>query len=198
MVPEGCLFATLDVAARAGKLPSGLEVIFADAVGFISDLHHNLAEALKATLEDVVEADLIIHVRDISHQETALQKDNVLKTLGSLQYDESIPIIEIWNKSDKCSTPPDILQEQADVEKGTKESASLSRFITQAHTGVGLDQLLAEVETQLVARTGQGTMTCRVPFADSEQTRYSLLLCVSLFVTAGVSHRVLRSRDAVL
>ena len=84
------LFATLDPTMRALQLPSGRRAILSDTVGFISDLPHELVEAFRATLEEVIEADLIIHVRDVSHPETLAQKADVETVLRSLGLDEVI------------------------------------------------------------------------------------------------------------
>uniref|UniRef100_A0A8D0VMW9 Hflx-type G domain-containing protein n=1 Tax=Sus scrofa TaxID=9823 RepID=A0A8D0VMW9_PIG len=82
--PRDQLFATLDVTAHAGSLPSRMAVIYMDTIGFLSQLPHSLIESFSATLEDVAHSDLIVHVRDVSHPETELQKDSVLSALRGL------------------------------------------------------------------------------------------------------------------
>ena len=97
------VFATLDPTMREVKLPSARRIILSDTVGFISDLPTMLVAAFRATLEEVVEADLILHVRDIAHDETEAQAHDVEKVLGDLGID-TLPvdshILEVWNKID--------------------------------------------------------------------------------------------------
>ena len=95
------LFATLDPTMRAIKLPTGQEVILSDTVGFISDLPTQLVAAFRATLEEVLSADLILHVRDITHPETDAQRDDVLAILEQLGVGPERASIEVWNKIDQ-------------------------------------------------------------------------------------------------
>ena len=102
------LFATLDPTMRAIRLPGagggqGRRIILSDTVGFISDLPTELVAAFRATLEEVLEADLILHVRDISHPETEEQAADVAEILESLGVDEDVALIEVWNKIDALS-----------------------------------------------------------------------------------------------
>ena len=105
---EDKLFATLDPTMRGLTLPSGKKVILSDTVGFISALPHELVEAFKSTLEEVMEANLIIHVRDIANENTEAEKQDVLEVLNDLILDENLdnpdciktPVIEVLNKSD--------------------------------------------------------------------------------------------------
>ena len=100
------LFATLDPTMRGLKLPSGRRVILSDTVGFISQLPHELVEAFRATLEEVSEADIILHVRDAAHPETTAQRNDVIKVLddmvadGTLDADWPDRMIEVLNKAD--------------------------------------------------------------------------------------------------
>jgi len=100
------LFATLDPTMRGLRLPSGRRVILSDTVGFISELPHELVEAFRATLEEVSEADVILHVRDAAHPETTAQRDDVTKVLddmvadGTLDADWPDRTIEVLNKAD--------------------------------------------------------------------------------------------------
>jgi GTPase len=95
------LFATLDPTLRALKLPSGRKIILSDTVGFISDLPTQLVAAFRATLEEVLQANLILHVRDVANPETEAQREDVLKVLGSLGIETgATPIIECLNKLD--------------------------------------------------------------------------------------------------
>jgi len=97
---EDKLFATLDPTLRAITLPGGRKVILSDTVGFISDLPTELVAAFRATLEEVREADLILHIRDASNPESAAQREDVIRVLKSLDISAEIPILEILNKTD--------------------------------------------------------------------------------------------------
>ena len=97
------LFATLDPTLRAVELPHGTKAILSDTVGFISDLPTTLIAAFRATLEEVIEADIILHVRDISHADTEAQaagRISVLRELG-IDVETSGRVIELWNKIDR-------------------------------------------------------------------------------------------------
>ena len=97
------LFATLDPTLRAVELPQGLRIILSDTVGFISDLPTMLVAAFRATLEEVIEADLILHVRDVSHEDAEAQSldvEQVLKQLGIAPQDGA-RLVEVWNKIDR-------------------------------------------------------------------------------------------------
>jgi GTP-binding protein HflX len=101
VIAEDMLFATLDPTLRSLKLPDGRPAILSDTVGFISDLPHELVEAFRATLEEVREADVILHVRDIASEETDAQASDVRAVLGRLGIDmDERRIVEIWNKID--------------------------------------------------------------------------------------------------
>ncbi|MCV6596361.1 MAG: GTPase HflX [Mangrovicoccus sp.] len=100
VMAKDMLFATLDPTMRALDLPNGAQVILSDTVGFISDLPTELVAAFRATLEEVLSADLILHVRDISHPETEAQAEDVHAILASLGIPEDRAMIEVWNKTD--------------------------------------------------------------------------------------------------
>ena len=102
VLAEDMLFATLDPTLRRVRLPHGTPVILSDTVGFISDLPTHLVAAFRATLEEVVEADLVIHLRDIADPDTAAQAEDVERILGDLGVDASDRkhVIEVWNKID--------------------------------------------------------------------------------------------------
>ncbi|MCA2010643.1 GTPase HflX [Cereibacter sphaeroides] len=100
VLAKDMLFATLDPTMRAVVLPGGLSVILSDTVGFISDLPTQLVAAFRATLEEVLEADLILHVRDIAHPETEAQADDVETILRDLGVGKDVPRLELWNKID--------------------------------------------------------------------------------------------------
>lgn len=135
---EDMLFATLDPTMRAVRLPSGDDVILSDTVGFVSDLPTQLVAAFRATLEEVLSADLILHVRDISHPETALQARDVEAILAELGVDEAVPRLEVWNKADRL--PP----EEAEV-AAARAARAEGVFLASALTGQGMEPLLARV-----------------------------------------------------
>ena len=135
------LFATLDPTMRALKLPSGGKAILSDTVGFVSDLPTELVAAFRATLEDVLEADILLHVRDISHTDTIAQKHDVEEVLKSLFRSEHLPenLIEVCNKIDKLEIPHSF------VDDGNK-------LYISAVTGEGTDALLARIEAEVEKR----------------------------------------------
>ncbi len=101
VLAKDMLFATLDPTMRRVVLPTGDEVILSDTVGFISALPTELVAAFRATLEEVLDADLIVHVRDISHPLTQEQAEDVRSILQSLGVTETAAQIEVWNKVDR-------------------------------------------------------------------------------------------------
>jgi GTP-binding protein HflX len=105
---EDLLFATLDPTMRGFRLPSGRMAILSDTVGFISDLPTQLVAAFRATLEEVLEADVIVHVRDVAHPESAAQRQDVHKVLIELGLAERVEgggLIEVLNKVDLLNGP---------------------------------------------------------------------------------------------
>jgi len=129
------LFATLDPTMRRLAIPDGPEVILSDTVGFISSLPTELVAAFRATLEEVLSADLIVHVRDISHAGTEEQARDVETILAALGVDEDRSGIEVWNKIDLL---PDA-EREAMVNRADREPLV---FAISAETGEGLEQLL--------------------------------------------------------
>jgi GTP-binding protein HflX len=137
------LFATLDPTMRRVRLPDGgPEVILSDTVGFISDLPTELVAAFRATLEEVLEADLICHVRDISHPESAAQARDVATILESLGVKESVPQIEIWNKIDR-------LDDEARAAAVTQAARQDGVQALSAITGQGIDELVEGISRAL-------------------------------------------------
>ena len=142
------LFATLDPTMRSISLPdasggnSGRKIILSDTVGFISDLPTELVAAFRATLEEVLEADLILHVRDISHPETEEQAGDVAEILDSLGVDEDVAAIEVWNKIDALGEDTRQALRRTDARtEGVQAVSALS--------GEGLDDLIAAIDQQL-------------------------------------------------
>lgn len=144
VLAKDMLFATLDPTMRAIDLPGGRRVILSDTVGFISDLPHQLVAAFRATLEEVLDADLVLHVRDISHRETDHQAENVRAILGELGLGQEAlgQLIEVWNKVDALG---------ADEAEATRQIAARTprAHVISALTGEGVPELLAAVQAEL-------------------------------------------------
>jgi len=143
------LFATLDPTLRAVDLPHGARIILSDTVGFISDLPTMLVAAFRATLEEVIEADLILHVRDVSHGDTEAQLQDVadvLRELGIAPEDERL--IEIWNKLDAV----DAAERQRLENLQSRQPAERRPALVSALSGEGIEQLITLIEARL-ART---------------------------------------------
>ena len=136
------LFATLDPTMRKLDLPAGRTIILSDTVGFISDLPTTLVAAFRATLEEVREADLIVHVRDISHPETDEQKEDVEAVLHELGFDEEPKTVEVLNKIDLL----DPEARSAVVERARRNVAVVP---VSAVTGEGCEALLDCFEAEL-------------------------------------------------
>jgi GTP-binding protein HflX len=136
------LFATLDPTMRQLTLPSGRQVILSDTVGFIAQLPTDLIAAFRATLEEVRTADLVIHVRDIAHAESAAQRADVLEVLRDLELDHLVDeerLVELWNKVDLLSAD--------EAARMAEAAARLPDVVLgSARTGQGLDRLLAEFD----------------------------------------------------
>jgi GTP-binding protein HflX len=147
VLAENMLFATLDPTSRAIDLPHGENAILSDTVGFISDLPTMLVAAFRATLEDVIEADILLHVRDVSHGETEAQAGDVQGVLRDLGIDpnDTHRIIEVWNKADLL--PPDEKQRLATTAGRT--AGERRPILISALTGEGIPELLAVIEEHL-------------------------------------------------
>ncbi|MDV6329367.1 GTPase HflX [Asticcacaulis sp. 201] len=136
------LFATLDTTLRSLKLPNGRSAILSDTVGFISDLPHELVAAFRATLEEVEQADLILHVRDVSNPETEAQKADVEQVMAHILPDlDRSRMIEVWNKIDLLDAESkDILYSRAITDRSKNKP-----LLVSAVTGEGVPHLLREV-----------------------------------------------------
>ncbi|MBC7582483.1 MAG: GTPase HflX [Tardiphaga sp.] len=146
---EDMLFATLDPTLRALTLPHGGKAMLSDTVGFISNLPTQLVAAFRATLEEVLEADIILHVRDIAHEDADAQQsdvDKVLRQLG-IDTDASERILEVWNKIDRF----DADQRENIANIAARRPPEKPCFLVSAETGEGVDELLAAIETRLAA-----------------------------------------------
>jgi len=141
VMAEDMLFATLDPTMRTVILPSGKKIIMSDTVGFISDLPTELVAAFRATLEEVIEADVILHVRDISSEDSRAQKNDVVNILKSLIDEEKIEkaTLEILNKIDLIN----------DDSKSNIERKKTSYATVSAITGEGCDDLLLRIDELL-------------------------------------------------
>lgn len=144
------LFATLDPTMRRVRLPSGLNVILSDTVGFISDLPTDLVAAFRATLEEVTSADLILHVRDAAHEDTEAQRadvEAVLETLGLAPWHED-GLIEVLNKAD-------LLDEAERAVLQARLAREPDMFLCSAATGEGVDDLLEAIDRRLTRDQAQ-------------------------------------------
>ncbi|WP_022683169.1 GTPase HflX [Sphingobium bisphenolivorans] len=168
VMAEDLLFATLDPTMRQIALPGLDKAILSDTVGFVSDLPTQLIAAFRATLEEVLSADLILHVRDIAHPDSEAQRDDVLDVLSELgvagegaeqapEGDEPPPVIEVWNKLDLLDQETEAL---------VRESAARRDdvVILSALTGEGSNALQRVVSERLTA--GSQLHELRVPLSD--------------------------------
>jgi GTPase len=144
------LFATLDPTLRAIKLPHGARAILSDTVGFISDLPTMLVAAFRATLEEVIEADVILHVRDATHADTAAQAHDVEDVLRALDIDPNDRgrLVEVWNKIDRLDADARAQLENVAARRPEGERPVL----VSALTGEGFDRLLGVIEAHIAER----------------------------------------------
>lgn len=154
------LFATLDPTMRKITLPRGSEVILSDTVGFISDLPHELVMAFRATLEEVLNADIVLHVRDIANPDTISQRDDVLKVLDNLglkdiRYAQNY--IEVLNKID-------LLEENELISWKNKTLNANDNVLVSAFNGTGCDELLKLIEDKLTSEF----IECKVSVSASD------------------------------
>ncbi len=159
---EDMLFATLDPTLRAADLPHGARVIFSDTVGFISELPTLLIAAFRATLEEVIEADVILHVRDAADDDAEAQAKDVASILKELGIDpnDSTRLIEVWNKID-------LLDEggRARLENlAARRPEERKPLLVSAITGEGIEALFDEIEKRVVA--GRSTLALELDPAD--------------------------------
>jgi GTPase len=139
---QDLLFATLDTTVRKLQLPHGRDVMLSDTVGFVADLPTDLVAAFRATLEEVLDADVILHARDIANPDHVAQAHDVLKVLADLGVSpETTPIIEVWNKIDLVG--PDAMV-------GIVPAGKVAGIVqASALTGQGLDELKLAIEKAL-------------------------------------------------
>lgn len=152
------LFATLDPTMRGIQLPSGRRVILSDTVGFVSDLPHELVEAFRATLEEVAEADVILHVRDAAHPDSLAQRADVVAVLDGMANEGVLDLgwadraVEVLNKADLLGGP-EALPRRSD-----------SAVAVSALTGVGLPELQAAIDERIAK--GMETVDLSLPISD--------------------------------
>ncbi|MBP1532389.1 MAG: GTPase HflX [Alphaproteobacteria bacterium] len=159
VIAADMLFATLDPTMRKIKLPNDMEVILSDTVGFISDLPHELVMAFRATLEEVLNADIILHIRDIANADTSIQKAdvlNVLENLGLKEIKHSSAYIEVLNKADLLSAEEHI--------NWHHKANNTDKVLISAYSGEGCDTLLQVIADKL----SHNYMLYRVQFPHSE------------------------------
>jgi len=169
VLAEDLLFATLDPTMRAISLPGIDKAILSDTVGFISDLPTQLVAAFRATLEEVTEADVILHVRDIANPDSAAQKRQVLQVLEDLgvierEGEARVPILELWNKWDLLSD-----EQQADLATLAEQDPDVLPL--SAETGFGVDTMLERVGRLLT----EGARVHRITVPASDGARISWL-----------------------
>lgn len=156
VLAEDMLFATLDPTMREISLPGVEKAILSDTVGFVSDLPTQLVAAFRATLEEVISADIIVHVRDISHPESDAQRDDVIAILRDLgigldiEAEHQPEIIELWNKVD-------LLTEDRRQELSGIAARSKNILLASAHTGEGIDQFKQHL-SDLIAKGNEARM----------------------------------------
>ena len=133
------LFATLDPTMRALELPSGRQAVLSDTVGFIAELPTQLVEAFRATLEEVQEADVVLHVHDLANPECHAQANDVRAVLADLDVKaDERPFLDVYNKADAAS--------ETDRQLVAGEVAAGRAVVVSAANGEGVDRLLAEID----------------------------------------------------
>ncbi len=155
------LFATLDPTMRRLDLPSGRKAILSDTVGFISDLPTHLVAAFRATLEEVTEADIVVHVRDAHHPDSEAQRDDVLAVLADLGLGDAVEdgLIEVLNKID-------LLEPAARDACSTRPPRNIDSVALSAATGEGCDGLLRLLDRRL--EDGARAVRLDVPLSDGK------------------------------
>ena len=165
VVSADMLFATLDPTLRAVALPHGARVILSDTVGFISDLPTMLIAAFRATLEEVIEADVILHVRDVSHDDAEAQLRDVEKILHELgieahEANDKRSLIEVWNKIDRL----DNAARERVANVAERRAPENRPVLVSAATGEGIETLAKVIATRLAA--GREVIELRIDPAD--------------------------------
>ena len=152
VLAKDMLFATLDPCMRAIRTKNGTNMILSDTVGFVSDLPTELVAAFRATLEEVLSADIILHVRDIAHEATQEQANDVNSILETLGVDGNIPLFEIWNKTDLLSE-----EEQEFLLNQSKRGENIYQL--SAISGKGMGEIVDAVEEYLTSGSFEDTIS---------------------------------------
>jgi len=190
VLAKNMLFATLDPTMRGFKLPSGREAILSDTVGFISELPTHLVEAFRATLEEVQQADVILHVRDVTHPETKTQREAVLDILADLGIDDSDDrLIEVLNKTDQL--PEDERAHIRDyarrISREAQQARPLDGLRPEAHGGIAA----------ISALTGEGIPDL-LKLLDDRLAAAAQIYDISLNVTEGAALSWLYSHGKII
>ena len=156
VLAKDMLFATLDTTLRALKLPSGRVIILSDTVGFISQLPTDLVAAFRATLEETIHADIILHVRDIASEFSDAECKDVMETLDKMTLDPTIPIWEIWNKIDILPEAEYHILENH-ISRSDKKVVPVS-----ALKNMGLETLLSEIDSSLSLSSIEKTVSIQI------------------------------------
>jgi GTP-binding protein HflX len=156
VLAKDLLFATLDPTMRGVKLPGGTKIILSDTVGFIADLPTELVAAFRATLEEVLAADVIVHVRDTAHDESAAQKADVMAVLEELGLPPDVPMLEVLNKIDLLEPE----QREGLLARNNRSEA----IAVSALSGDGIPALLAAIESRVTR--GNITLSLKLDAAD--------------------------------
>jgi GTP-binding protein HflX len=172
------LFATLDPTTRRVKLPGGYQALFTDTVGFIQKLPTSLVAAFRATLEEIAEADLLLHVVDISHPNAMNQAEAVQQTLEEIEANH-VPIITVLNKIDRLQDP----EAARHAVEHFPQSVAIS-----ALTGAGIGDLLVHISSELYETLTP--ITVRLPYQQGQ--------LISLFHESGQVEKLEHGRKAVL
>eukprot|EP01024_Parvocaulis_polyphysoides_P030857 TRINITY_DN2803_c0_g1_i1.p1 TRINITY_DN2803_c0_g1~~TRINITY_DN2803_c0_g1_i1.p1 ORF type:complete len:226 (-),score=36.79 TRINITY_DN2803_c0_g1_i1:216-893(-) len=149
ILAEDKLFATLDTTLGRFTLPSGNEVLICDTVGFISNLPVELFAAFRSTLEEVLHADILVHLIDASSEQAVKQKQvvhQVLQELGMSEEEVGVRSIEVWNKMDNLGGEKSTLETESE---GAEEAQQVSKISVKR--GWGIDALLKEIDSKLTA-----------------------------------------------
>ncbi|TWT10728.1 GTPase HflX [Reyranella sp. CPCC 100927] len=163
VLAQDLLFATLDPTMRAIRLPNGQRAILSDTVGFIADLPTTLVAAFRATLEEVLEADLIVHVRDVAHPDSEQQKHDVEAVLGQLGLEDRMAAGDVIEALNKIDLLDDEARQRLEVVAATGAERRRA-FAISAATGEGVEALLAAIGERLSA--ADQSMEVDVPLTD--------------------------------
>jgi GTP-binding protein HflX len=162
VLAKDLLFATLDTTMRSITLPSGRHAVLSDTVGFIADLPTDLVAAFRATLEEVVEADVVIHVRDVAHPDSEAQRQDVEEVLSAIGLNEAVVSGELIEALNKIDCLDEVARHR--LESGRREGSAVLRIPISALTGEGVDRLLAAVDERLAQK--DAAVALDVPLSD--------------------------------